>query len=55
MPRNAHFPLSQTPVVLLEEDILSDVVPSNIVSRQVYSFINAREFQGSNFSTFLIG
>lgn len=27
--------LSQTPVVLQDEDILSDVVPSNIVSRQV--------------------
>ena len=26
---------SQTPVVLQDEDILSDVVPSNIVSRQV--------------------
>ncbi len=30
--------LSQTPVVLQDEDILSDVVPSNIVSRQVGKF-----------------
>jgi len=35
MPRVAHSLLPQTPVALLDEDILSDVVPSNIVSRQV--------------------
>ena len=42
----AHSPPSQTPVVLLDEDILSDVVPSNIVSRQVCCRTHARNFQG---------
>lgn len=37
-PRTTHHPCVQTPVVLQDEDILSDVVPSNIVSRQVSSF-----------------
>jgi hypothetical protein len=41
----AHSPPPQTPVVLQDEDILSDVVPSNIVSRQVCSPTNARNFQ----------
>ncbi|KAI0268255.1 SNF2 family N-terminal domain-containing protein [Gloeopeniophorella convolvens] len=34
MPTRAHSSSQQTPVVLQDEDILSDVVPSNIVSRQ---------------------
>ena len=52
----AHSTPSQTPVVLQDEDILSDVVPSNIVSRQVYSRTNARNFQGfKTLPTFLIG
>jgi len=50
------FPILQTPVVLQDEDILSDVVPSNIVSRQVYSCTNARGFRGAKtLSTFIIG
>ena len=37
VPRIAELTISpsQTPVVLQDDDILSDVVPSNIVSRQV--------------------
>ena len=47
--------LPQTPVVLQDEDIFSDVVPSNIVSRQVYSCTNARGFQGLRLYPFFIG
>jgi hypothetical protein len=46
----------QTPVAFQDEDILSDIVPSNIVSRQVHSCTYARGFQGAKtLSTFLIG
>ena len=50
LPRLAstHRLQSQTPVVLQDEDILSDVVPSNIVSRQVSLFnLATRVFQGA--------
>jgi len=32
------------PTVLMEEDVLSDVVPSNIVSRQVGIALTARPY-----------
>jgi hypothetical protein len=47
-PCPTHRLQSQTPVVLHDEDILSDVVPSNIVSRQVSLFsLAARVFPGA--------
>ena len=56
MPHTAHSLPSQTPVALQDEDILSDVVPSNIVSRQVYPYTNARRFHWvKSLPTFLIG
>jgi hypothetical protein len=54
-PHGAHSSPPQTPVVLQDEDIFSDVVPSNIVSRQVYSRTNARGLQGLRFYPLLIG
>jgi hypothetical protein len=54
-PHGAHSSSPQTPVVLQDEDIFSDVVPSNIVSRQVCLCTNARGLQGLRFYPLLIG